>query len=302
MPLPVVYHENYVCPLPEGHRFPMPKFRLLYEILMKDEVISESSVSRPEIIPAEKIHLAHSPYYITSFVKGTLERQEIRRTGLPWSEQLVTRTLTALSGSVLSAEIALKKGICCNVAGGTHHAHYDFGSGFCIVNDLAVAPLCLLHDGRVSRVLIIDLDVHQGDGTARILDGHDRIFTFSLHCKENFPFQKAKSSLDIELPEGTGDEDYMKVIYEVIPGLLEDYKPDFVFYDAGVDPYMHDPLGRLNLSLEGLYQRDLFVLKEITSRGIPVSCVIGGGYSKDLNELAYRHSLVFRAARLISEQ
>ncbi len=274
----------------------MPKFRMLFDILMKDGIINHSSVHSPKMIPPEKIHLAHSPHYISAFINGTLERQEIRRTGLPWSRQLVTRTLTALSGSVLSAEIALKKGICCNVAGGTHHAHYDFGSGFCIVNDLAVAPLHLIAEGKVSRVLIIDLDVHQGDGTARILDGHESIFTFSLHCRENFPFQKAKSSLDIEVKEGTEDKEYMNIVHEVIPGLLEEVKPDFVIYDAGVDPYIHDPLGRLSLSLEGLYQRDLFVLKEVTSRGIPVSCVIGGGYSKDLNELAYRHSLVFRAA------
>ncbi|MBE2281573.1 MAG: histone deacetylase [Ignavibacteriaceae bacterium] len=299
MSLPLVYHHGYVSPLPEGHRFPMPKFKLLYELLIKDGVAYQDSVFTPELIDDSTIFLAHSSDYINRFRNGDLTHGEVRKSGLPWSPELVTRTMIALSGSVLSARLAHQHGIACNLAGGTHHAHYNFGSGFCIVNDLAVTSLYLISQTLAKKILIIDLDVHQGDGTANILSGNEDVFTFSIHCKTNFPFIKAKSSLDIEVDELTEDKSYLRLLYDVIPGLLDDIKPDFVIYDAGVDVFKDDPLGKISISLDGIYNRDHYIIEEVNKRGIPISCVIGGGYSKNLNELAYRHSLVHRAAKSV---
>ncbi len=296
MPLPLVYHPDYSTPLPEGHRFPMAKFGALYEVLLRDGVATPDQFHCPEEAPAAWLALAHDAAYVEAYLAGTLEAAPMRRIGFPWSAALVHRTRVALAGTVLAAELALEHGLACNLAGGTHHAHASFGSGFCIFNDIAVAPRVLQASGRVGRVLIVDLDVHQGDGSAAIFAGDDSVFTFSMHCQANFPFRKATSDLDVELPNGMDDDAYMARLADLLPGLLEQVKPDIVFYDAGVDPHADDLLGKLALTDAGLYWRDRYVLRETLRRRIPVACVIGGGYSRDIAALARRHALVHRAA------
>jgi len=220
----------------------------------------------------------------------------MRRLGFPWSAALVNRTCIAVGGTVLAAELALQTGLACNTAGGTHHAFYDFGSGFCIFNDLAIAARLLLQQGKVRRVLILDLDVHQGDGTAAILQGDERIFTFSMHCSNNFPFHKQQSDLDVELPVGADDAHYLQTLNAILPDLISQVRPDFILYDAGVDPHVEDALGKLALTDEGLYQRDYYVLDACIRWGAPVATVIGGGYQKEIDRLARRHCITHCAA------
>ncbi len=296
MPLPVVYSENYVAPMPEGHRFPMRKFQSLYELLLNDEVISPEDIRTAEIIDENILKKVHDEKYIEDYIGGTLDRQALRKIGLPWSPEILKRTLTALGGSLLTAELALQYGLACNTAGGTHHAFKNYGSGFCIFNDIALSALTLLNDKKVNKILIIDLDVHQGDGTAHMLADEPDIFTFSMHGRKNFPFKKQISDLDVELDDFTEDDKYLRILNSYLPDVLSSVRPDLVIYDAGVDPHKDDPLGRLSLTNEGLYKRDETVIAECIKRGVPVSCVIGGGYSSDLDELSYRHSLMHRAA------
>jgi acetoin utilization deacetylase AcuC-like enzyme len=296
MSLPLVYHPDHVAPLPPGHRFPMGKFGRLYEVLVRDGVASPDQFHCAEPATAELITLAHDPYYVDAYLRGTIDARAMRRIGFPWDSRLVRRTCTALAGTLLAAELALEHGLACSTAGGTHHAYYDFGSGYCIFNDLAVAARALLHQGRVQKVLIVDLDVHQGDGTASILQGDPAVFTFSMHCEANFPFRKQASDLDVGLPIGMEDDAYLRVLAQQLPDLLAEVRPDLVLYDAGVDPHKDDLLGKLALSDAGLYRRDRYVLTTCREARIPVACVIGGGYSQDIDALARRHSLMHRAA------
>jgi acetoin utilization deacetylase AcuC-like enzyme len=296
MALPLVYHPDYVAPLPSGHRFPMGKFGKVYETLIRDGIASHDQFHCPERPPQAWLALAHAPAYVTAYLTGTLDARAMRRIGFPWSAALANRTCIALAGTILAAELALTHGLACNTAGGTHHAFYDFGSGFCIFNDLAVAPRVLQQKGLVGRVLIVDLDVHQGDGTAAILQGDASIFTFSMHCADNFPFHKTQSDLDVSLPVGMTDEPYLATLGEHLPGLLETVRPDLVLYDGGVDPHCEDALGKLALSDDGLYRRDRFVLTACLARRIPVAGVIGGGYQADIDRLAQRHCILHRAA------
>lgn len=294
--LPVVYNPHYIAALPEGHRFPMLKFRLIYEALLAQGIVRPQWVHTPGIASRRLLASVHTRDYIDAFCDGRLSTQAMRRIGLPWSQQLVLRTRTAVSGTLLTAVLALEHGLACNTAGGTHHAFADHGSGFCIFNDLAVTARVLVDRGLVSRVLIVDLDVHQGDGTARIFEGDPRITTFSMHCRENFPFAKQKSDIDVAIPAGTGDDDYLRLVRRHLFPALEAAQPDLVLYDAGVDPHRDDALGKLELTDTGLYQRDRLVLQACMDRGIPVATVVGGGYSRDLKSLAWRHTLVHRAA------
>jgi acetoin utilization deacetylase AcuC-like enzyme len=220
----------------------------------------------------------------------------MRRIGFPWSEALVNRTCTAVGGTVLAVELALAHGLACNTAGGTHHAFAGYGSGYCIFNDLAVAARWAQQTGQVRQVLIVDLDVHQGDGAASIFQGDPSVFTFSMHCGANFPFHKQASDLDIELPVGQEDEGYLRCLQETLPALLEQVRPDLVLYDAGVDPHVEDKLGKLALSDQGLYRRDRLVIESCLQRRIPLAGVIGGGYASDVERLAQRHCLLHRAA------
>lgn len=296
MYLPLVYHDDYSPPFPAGHRFPMEKFRLLRDHLIDSGLTNDAALLRPELCPPEILALAHCPAYIERFLAGELSHDEQRRLGLPWSEALAQRTIRAVGGSLLAAEQALQHGIACHLAGGTHHAHFDHASGFCIFNDLAVVALHLLASGKAGRVLIYDCDVHQGDGTARILENVPDAVTVSLHCEKNFPARKARSDWDIGLPIGMGDADYLKVVNDSLGYLLPLYQPDIVLYDAGVDVHRDDALGHLQLSDAGIAARDQAVLGHCLEREIPVVGLIGGGYDKDRTVLARRHGILHHSA------
>jgi acetoin utilization deacetylase AcuC-like enzyme len=296
MSVPIVYHPDYVTPLPDAHRFPMAKFRLLHDLLLTDRVTTIDRVFTPELPPTEWLELVHDPAYIQAYYTGTLDPKAQRRIGLPWSPELVNRTRIALGGSILTAKLALKYGLACNTAGGTHHAFANYGSGFCIFNDLAIASRVLQQLDLVKKILIIDLDVHQGDGTAAIFRQDPSVFTFSMHCEVNFPGTKQTSDLDVPLREGMEDGEYLKTLSTYLPDLLDRVRPDLVLYDAGVDPHIHDRLGKLALTDVGIFQRDFQVLDTCVSQGYPVACVIGGGYAEDMHSLVYRHSLLHRAA------
>jgi acetoin utilization deacetylase AcuC-like enzyme len=296
MALPLVFHPDFVTALPPGHRFPMPKFGKIYEILVRNGIATLDQFHCPPRANREILELAHSPAYVAAYCDGTIDARAMRRIGLPWTPALVNRTCTAVGGTIMTVELALQHGLAASCAGGTHHAFADFGSGFCVFNDLAVAARMAQRDLGIERVLIVDLDVHQGDGTASILAGEEGIFTLSLHCGDNFPFRKEKSDLDIELPVGMEDEAYLRTLAATLPDLLSAFRPDLVLYDAGVDPHREDKLGKLALTDEGLYRRDSYVLENCVSRAIAVACVVGGGYDTDIERLAQRHSLVHQAA------
>ncbi|QDZ22751.1 histone deacetylase [Chloropicon primus] len=311
--IPLVYHELYSgTELPAGHRFPMPVFRRIYQKLMELNSIGrvDLQVHEPELCEAslrEKLSLVHTEEYIHKFMLGDLDAKEIRRMGLPWSPSLVKRTLSELAGTMMAADLALSSpsGVALSCAGGTHHAHKDFGSGFCIFNDMGVTALSLLQEEKVARVLIVDLDVHQGDGTAAIFGGsgdgeaekYERsVFTFSMHCQDNFPARKQESSMDIGLPRGVGDAVYLPTLASNLTDVVSRYQPDLVLYDAGVDVHAEDQLGYLQLTTEGIYRRDMIVLDTCAAFGVPVAGYVGGGYAEDLDELAWRHCQLHLAA------
>jgi acetoin utilization deacetylase AcuC-like enzyme len=302
MDLPIIYHPDYVTPLPEGHRFPMPKFGKLYELLLSDRIATPDQFHIPQIPPLEWIELVHTPEYVQAYCQGTLDPKAQRRIGLPWSPALVQRTCTAVGGTILTAQLAIEQGLACNTAGGTHHAFPSYGSGFCIFNDLAIASCVIQKRGLAQKILILDLDVHQGDGTALIFQNNPNVFTFSMHCEINFPSTKQKSDLDVPLPEGMEDDAYLQTLAKYLPDLLSEFQPDLVLYDAGVDPHIGDHLGKLALTDTGLYRREMQVLSTCIAAGYPVASVIGGGYADDLDALIYRHSLLHRAASDVYRQ
>ena len=299
MNLPLVYHPKYVAPMPTGHRFPMMKFQKLYELLIKDSIADPDQFYCPSRAPHEWIDLVHTADYRHAYITGTLHPKAQQRIGLPWSEDLAERTCIAVGGTVLTAKLALQHGLACNTVGGTHHAFPDYGSGFCIFNDIAIAIRTVQHLKLAKKILIIDLDVHQGDGNAFIFQNDPNVFTFSMHCEKNFPLKKQSSDLDIPLPIGMEDDDYLQTLDRYLPDLLTDLQPDLIFYDAGVDSHVGDRLGKLALTDTGLFKRDMQVLSACMRQGYPVACVIGGGYSKDLDAIAYRHSLLHRAASTV---
>lgn len=301
MKLPTVYSDNYVTPLPRGHRFPMAKFQLLYRIIRSEGIIDDPAAIRPGEVDRESLEYIHTRDYISRFFDGTLATREIRRMGLPWSPGLVTRTRTAVSGTIETARAALRYGIASNCAGGTHHAFPDFGSGFCIFNDLAVTAKIMVEKNEAKRILIIDLDVHQGDATAFSLASETRVFTFSMHCEKNFPFRKQQSDRDVALAEGTGNEKYLRVLESELPAVISAADPDLVLYDAGVDVHQSDRLGKLELTDTGLKLRDEMVLRACTERNIPVATVIGGGYDRDIDALADRHAITIRTAAEVAD-
>ncbi|MCC0176818.1 histone deacetylase [Waterburya agarophytonicola K14] len=293
----IVYHPDYVAPLPDVHRFPMPKFKILRDLLLKDGVIVPEQIYQPELPDLELIQLVHTPEYVQAYCNGTLEYKAQRRIGLPWSKALAHRTRIAIGGTILAAKLALKYGCACNTAGGTHHAFTSYGSGFCIFNDLAIASRVLQHQGLAKKILIVDCDVHQGDGTASIFKDDDSVFTFSMHCEANFPGKKQQSDLDVPLPIGLDDDGYLQILASHLSDLLDRVQPDLVLFDAGVDTHVSDRLGKLSLTDRGIYRRERMVLSTCKAWGYPVACVIGGGYGKNMSALVYRHSLLHRAAQ-----
>lgn len=294
--IPLVSHPHYSYEFPPAHRFPMEKFGLLQRYLQDQGYATDTNTLRPGAARLDVLSLAHCTQYLQRFIHNQQTPNEVRRMGLPWSEGLVRRTLISPNGTLLTARLALEKGIACHLAGGTHHAHRDFAAGFCILNDLAVTALALLAQEKVRRVLIFDCDVHQGDGTANILAGEPRAFTCSIHCEKNFPTRKARSDMDVNIGKGVTDDEYLAQVKHTFDAAVDANRPDLVLYDAGVDIYEKDPLGLLNISLAGIRERDRMVLKACKSLGLPVATVIGGGYDDDRVALARRHAIVTEEA------
>ncbi|MEB3260216.1 MAG: histone deacetylase [Cyanobacteriota bacterium] len=295
MRLPLVHHPAYSAPLPEDHRFPMDKFRLLVDHLQRLELLDPARLHQPLPVPRRWLELVHPRAYHEAFARHRLSRAEARRIGLPATPAVVRRSWLAVGGTLLTARLALRHGLACHLAGGTHHAFAEAGSGFCIFNDVAVAARALLAEGRVRRLLVVDLDVHQGDGTATLFADDPRVFTFSAHAERNFPLRKSQSDCDLPLPDGMEDGPYLAAVAAVLPDLLSQVRPDLVFYNAGVDPHRQDRLGRLCLTDLGLLQRERMVLETCLRQRVPVATVIGGGYDA-LGPLVERHGLVVRAA------
>lgn len=300
MALPVVFHPDYTVPLPPGHRFPMGKFGRIRDVLLQDCVIAPADLVEPVPASREWLALAHDETYVDAVLALALDRRAQRRIGLPLSDALVRRARAAVGGTVLAGRLALERGLACNTAGGSHHAFADHGAGFCLFNDVAVAVRVLRREGLIGRALVVDLDVHQGDGTAAIFRADPETFTFSLHCEANYPPRKEASDLDIGVPPGTGDDIYQSVLATYLPGPVAGHRPDIVFCNAGVDPHVEDKLGRLALSDAGLARRDRSVIEICRAAGVPVACVVGGGYADELDRLARRHSSLHRAAAAVA--
>lgn len=293
--LPIVHHPDYTADTPDGHRFPMQKFAQLAEILRADGLAPHGFVT-PEPISRDDLIRAHTPAYVDGVLNRTLDAIAVRRIGFTLTERVVLRAQLATAGTLLAARLALQEGLACNSAGGSHHARADQGAGFCVFNDVAVAASVLLAEGSVKQILVVDLDVHHGDGTALIFRDEPRVFTFSLHCDDNWPLEKPPSDLDVALPKGTGDAVYLAALDESLPAMLDQVRPDLVFYIAGVDPHQDDRLGKLALTDQGLMTRERRVIEAVRGRAIPLVTVLGGGYGHDVTAVARRHSFVFHAA------
>ena len=296
MALPIVHHPAFCAHLPAHHRFPMGKFRRLSEVLVEQGLATVQSYHEPVLASAGWIALAHDTRYVDQVLLGKVPDKVAREIGFPVGGEIANRARAATGGTVLTAMLALEYGIACNTAGGSHHARREQGAGFCVFNDVAVAARVLQRDRLVRDVLIVDCDVHQGDGTADIFAGDDSVFTCSIHAERNYPVRKVASDLDVALPDATGDGTYLELLADLLPSLLDRLKPQIVFYNAGVDPHRDDRLGRLALSDEGLAQRDRFVIQEVRRRNIPLAGVIGGGYATDVDTLARRHATLHREA------
>ncbi|QYK07799.1 histone deacetylase family protein [Shewanella mangrovisoli] len=295
--IPLVYHASYSkLALPSHHRFPTTKYARLYQYLLDNQLAVPAQFHTPSPMTAEDVMQVHQQDYVEQFIQGSLASAALRRIGFPWSEALVERTLHSVSGTSLTARLALQTGIALHLTGGYHHAHYDFGSGYCIFNDLIIAAHKLMAEQLLHKVLIFDCDVHQGDGTATLSHRHQGIISCSIHCKENFPSRKQQSHYDIELTKGSDDSAYQETVEQTLELLIRLHQPDLILYDAGVDIHQDDDLGHLMISKQGLYQRDLTVLSMAKAANIPVAAVIGGGYSRDELQLSQRHSQLFIAA------
>lgn len=297
--LKIAYHPIYCHPLPEGHRFPMIKYELIPEQLLYEGTCTQENFFSPEIVDEKWVLGVHKKHYFDSLLQLTIDAKMERRIGFPIAEMLVKRELTIIQGTIDCCHFAIENGISMNVAGGTHHAYSDKGEGFCLLNDVAIAANYLLENELVSKVLVVDLDVHQGNGTAEIFENENRVFTFSMHGKENYPLKKEKSDLDIELKTYCKDEEYLNILFETLPKLIETQKPDFIFYISGVDILETDKLGKLSVSMEGCRQRDEFVFNECKKNKIPVVVAMGGGYSPKIADIVEAHCNTFRLAQKI---
>lgn len=305
-PLPIVHHPAYdAADLSDKHRFPMRKFRALAQTLIADGLVMESGPGGfhvPAPAPESWLALAHSRIYVDQVLNGTLPVSVARDIGFPLDNAAAGRAVAyrgrcATAGTVLTATLALEHGLACNTAGGSHHARFEQGAGFCVFNDVGVAIRVLQADHRINTALIIDLDVHQGDGTALMFANDAQITTVSMHAERNYPHPKVNSDIDVALPDAMEDAAYLERLTALLADLPSRIQPDIVFYNAGVDPHVEDRLGRLKLTDEGLRQRDRLVLSHCTARGWPVACVIGGGYSRDIASLGRRHSIIHHVTR-----
>lgn len=291
------WHKYYNHPLKENHKFPMKKYDLLKDELLKREIIKENDLITPYEISEEDILLAHNQDYYNNLKNLTLSAKEERRTGFPQSERLIQRERCIMQGTYLAGLQALNEGFTFNIAGGTHHAFTYKGEGFCLLNDMALSALMLLKYNKLSRILILDLDVHQGNGTAEILQNNKNIYTFSMHGKDNYPIEKEISDWDIELAHTTTDEEYLEILYKSVNQINKEFSPQFILYQAGVDILESDKFGRINISFNGCKQRDEIVYEFASKNSIPVTATMGGGYSEDINIIIEAHINTFKSAK-----
>jgi acetoin utilization deacetylase AcuC-like enzyme len=297
--LPIAYHPVYKHPLPDGHRFPMVKYELLPQQLLHEGTAVESDFFMPGLPDMAHVLAVHDKEYVGHLLKQSLDPRAVRKIGFPLSAMLVERELRIAQGTLQGAGLALSAGIAFNIAGGTHHAYSNRGEAFCLLNDQAIAARYLLDNRLANNILIVDLDVHQGNGTAEIFAGNGAVFTFSMHGKSNYPFKKETSDLDIALPDATGDDEYHSILKSTLPKLIDRQKPDFVFYLSGVDILASDKLGKLGCTLNGCRERDAFVLSLCRQLEIPVQCSMGGGYSPDIKTIIEAHANTYRIARTL---
>ena len=296
----VFYTPRYYADIGQGHIFPIRKFELVRDKLLAEGTLQPAELIEPTPANLDDVLLVHTEDYVSRLCSGDLTTKEIRRLGLPWSESLVRRSFYATGGTIAAARAALAAGYSSNLAGGTHHSFTDRGEGFCVLNDVAIAIRALRARKLFRRVAIVDCDVHQGNGTATIFAGDRDTFTFSMHGANNYPLFKAQSSLDVELPDGTTDDEYLDSLAKHLPVVFQ-HDPEIVFYLAGADPYAGDKLGRLSVSIEGLRERDAFVLRECYEREVPVATVMSGGYAKDINDTIEIHCNTIRMVKEVFE-
>lgn len=296
MPLPIIHNPNYDAQFDPNHRFPMGKYSRLGTILRAEGLLTDETIRIPTPAPAAWLSLAHERAYVDQVIAARVPEPIEKLIGFPVGERVSLRARSAVAGTILAARLALEHGLACNTAGGSHHARRAHGAGFCTFNDVGVAASLLLADREISKALVIDLDVHQGDGTAEIFAGNPSVFTVSVHAEKNYPVRKVPSDMDVPLPDGVRDDAYLETLDLVLADALASIRPDIVFYNAGVDPHGDDRLGRLALSDDGLRRRDAAVIGYFRSRGIPLCGVIGGGYSRDVDAVANRHAILFRVA------
>jgi acetoin utilization deacetylase AcuC-like enzyme len=299
MSLSIAFHPIFKHPLPDGHRFPMLKYELLPQQLLHEGTAQKTDFFEPEKCAIETVLAVHDETYVSNLLQLTIDPKAARKIGFPLSAQLVERELRIAQGTIMGCEKAFQTGVAFNIAGGTHHAFTTHGEAFCLLNDQAIAAQNLLYAKRASRILIVDLDVHQGNGTAEIFRNKASVFTFSMHGKTNYPFKKEQSDLDIALEDGTNDETYLTILKETLPKLIDNHKPDFIFYLAGVDILETDKLGKLSCSLDGCKKRDELVLKLCKQNQIPVQVSMGGGYSPEIKTIIEAHANTYRVARSI---
>jgi len=297
--LKIAWSEIYAHPLPDNHRFPMSKYELLPQQLLREGTITNENFFAPPPMDINRILAVHDLNYWIKLDQLNLTKQEIRRTGFPLSRQLIDREVTIMNGTKMCTDFALENGVAMNIAGGTHHAFTDRGEGFCLLNDIAIASQYLLDEGKANQILVVDLDVHQGNGTAQIFQDESRVFTFSMHGGKNYPMHKEKSDLDVELVDGIMDKEYLNLLELHLSELLEKVNPDFIFFQSGVDILASDKLGRLGVSLEGCKKRDQIVLQKAFECQIPLVASMGGGYSKDINIIVEAHANTYRLAQEI---
>ena len=297
--LKIAFNKNYIYPLEENHRFPMIKYELIPEQLIRENTCTEKNFFNPDKVDDFTVLLTHQKEYFERFKSLDLSKKEIREIGFPLSKELVERELQIAGGTIKGIHYSIEHGVSMNIAGGTHHAFYDRGEAFCMLNDQAIAANYLINRGLSKRILIIDLDVHQGNGTASLFRSNNYVFTLSFHGKKNYPFRKEKSDLDIEFNDNTKDKEYLKVLKETIPKVIGEFNPDFIFYLSGVDVLENDKLGRLSLTINGCKERDRFILDMCKKNSIPVQVSMGGGYSVVLKNIIEAHSNTFRLAQEI---
>ena len=297
--LKIAYNHNYIYPLEENHRFPMIKYELIPEQLIRENTCSSENFFSPTKIDSKIVLKTHQREYFERFTSLKLSKKEIREIGFPLSQELVERELQIADGTIKGVKYSIKNGISMNIAGGTHHAFYDRGEAFCMLNDQAIATNYIIQEGLFKKILIIDLDVHQGNGTASLFNSNPNVYTLSFHGKKNYPFRKEKSDLDMEFDDNTNDDEYLKVLRETIPKVIDQFEPEFIFYLSGVDVLENDKLGRLSLSIDGCKERDRFILEICKNNSIPVQVSMGGGYSVILKNIIEAHSNTFRLAQEI---